>query len=89
MYRLDLSRPCVSQVPERTGKELVRLAPSVLHRSGIAYAFLQSIMWRKHDAFSEDTLAVLNELIQREDIWEELLEHNDVSVNQSLAIPST
>ena len=64
---------CV-QVPERTGKELVRLAPGVLHRSGIAYAFLQSIMWRKHDAFSEDTLAVLNELIQREDIWEELLD---------------
>ena len=40
----------------------------------MAYAFLQSIMWRKHDAFSEDTHVVLNDFIQSEDVWEELLD---------------
>lgn len=62
------------QVPERTGKELVRLAPAVLNRPDIADAFLQSIMWRQNDAFSQDTLAALNELLQRENIWEDLLD---------------
>ena len=62
------------QVPERTGKELVRLAPAVLNRPNIAYAFLQSITWRKHDAFSEDTHVVLNEFLRGGDIWEELLD---------------
>ena len=62
------------QIPERTGQELIRLAPGVLNRPGIAYAFLRSIIWRKHDAFCEDTFVVLNELIQREDIEEELLD---------------
>ena len=62
------------QMPERVGRELVRLAPNILNHPRIAYAFLQSITWRKHDAFSEDTHAVLNDLIQREGIWEELLD---------------
>ena len=62
------------QVPERTGAELVRLAPAALNRPNIVYAFLQSIMWRKHDAFSEDTRVVLNDFMQGEDIWEELLD---------------
>ena len=61
------------QMPERTGRELVRLAPNVLNHPGLAYAFLQSIAWRKHDAFSEDTHAVLNDLVQGEGIWEKLL----------------
>ena len=64
---------CV-QVPERTGKELVRLAPNVLNRPNVSHAFLQSIMWRKHDAISDDTLEVLDDFIQRESIWEELLD---------------
>ncbi len=62
------------QVPERTGKELVRLAPAILNRPNIANAFLQSIIWRKHDAFSDDTHTVLNDFLQRENIWEELLD---------------
>ena len=56
---------CV-QVPERTGQELVRLAPSLMDDAWrIADSFLQSIVWRKLDAYSEDTRKVLNELIQR------------------------
>ena len=62
------------QIPERTGQELIRLAPGVLNGPSIAYAFLRSIIWRKHDAFCEDAFVVLNELIQREDIEEELLD---------------
>ena len=62
------------QIPERIGRELVSLAPHVLNHPGIAHAFLQSITWRKCDAFFEDTHAVLNDFIQREDIWEELLD---------------
>ena len=62
------------QVPERTGKELVKLAPAVLNRPNIVHAFLQSIMWRRHDAFSEDTNVVLNGFLQDEYIWEELLD---------------
>ena len=64
---------CV-QVPERTGRELAGLAPAVLNRPMFVHAFLQSIMWRKHDAFSEDTLVVLNNFMQAEDIWEELFD---------------
>ncbi len=62
------------QVPERTGKELVRLAPTVLDRPNMSYAFLQSITWRQHDAFSEDTHVVLDEFLQGGDIWEDLLD---------------
>ena len=72
--RYGLIEALCIQVPERTGKELVRLAPAVMNRPNIVYAFLQSIMWRKHDAFSEDTLVVLNDFMQGEDIWEELLD---------------
>ena len=60
-----LEAMCI-QVPERTGQELVRLAPSLLDDAwSIGDAFLQSIVWRKPDAFSDDTLNVLNELIQK------------------------
>lgn len=63
-----LEAMCV-QVPERTGQELVRLAPSLLDDTWrIGDAFLQSIIWRKLDAFSDDTLAVLNELIQKGEV---------------------
>ena len=46
----------------------------MLNRPGIAYAFLRSIIWRKYEAFCEDTVVVLNELVEREDIEEELLD---------------
>ncbi len=56
------------QIPERTGKELVRLAPGLLDHPFIGEAFLESIAWRKLDGFSEDTLTVLDELIQAREI---------------------
>ena len=60
---------CV-QVPERTGQELVRLAPALLDNLwNIGEAFLQSIIWRNTDAFSDDTIAVLNELTQKGELW--------------------
>ena len=52
------------QIPERTGKELVKLAPGFLENPFIGEVFLESLGWRKLDAFSEDTLTVLNEFIQ-------------------------
>ena len=68
-----LAALCI-QVPEHTGQELVRLAPVALDYPGIGEAFLESIVWRKLDAFSEDTRAVLNELLQGEKIWGDLLD---------------
>ena len=56
------------QIPERTGKELVRLAPSFLDNPSFGDAFLESIVWRKLDAFSEDTRVVLRELLKGEEI---------------------
>ena len=50
------------QAPERTGKELVRLAPSLLNHPYIGDSFLESIVWRNLGAFSQDTRTVLNEL---------------------------
>ena len=48
------------QVPEWTGRELLRIAPKVIDDPDIGLAFLQSIVWRRLDAFSEDTHVVLN-----------------------------
>ena len=56
---------CV-QVPERTGQELIRLAPSLMNDAWrIGDAFSQSIVWRKSNAFSDDTRKLLNELIEK------------------------
>ena len=52
------------QIPERTGIELVRLAPGLLDHPMTGKAFLQSIVWRKLDAFYEDTFAVWDEVMQ-------------------------
>ena len=57
------------QAPERTGYELARLAPGVSQLPTIGEAFLESIVWRKIDAFSQDTRTVLNELIRDEKMW--------------------
>ena len=64
MFYLGLLEALCIQVPEHTGQELVRLAPGVLNSPHIGDAFLESIVWRKLDAFSEDTHGVLNELMQ-------------------------
>ena len=53
---------CV-QAPERMGRELVRINPQFLDRFGIGEAFLESLVWRELAAFSEETRAVLNDMI--------------------------
>ena len=55
------------QVPERTGKELVTLAPKLLSRWDIDEAFRQSVIWRKPDSISKSTLNVLNKLIKTQE----------------------
>ena len=50
------------QIPERTGKELTRFAPELMQLPDFGYAFLESLVWRSLDAFSEETLDVLNKL---------------------------
>jgi hypothetical protein len=50
------------QVAERSGKELVLLVPVIADRWGIRDAFLQSLVWRATNAFSDDTISVLNNL---------------------------
>lgn len=52
------------QLPERTGEELVTLAPKLLDRWDIGEAFRQSLVWRKPKAFSKTTWKVLNKLIR-------------------------
>ena len=59
------------QVPEQTGVELVRLAPRLMSLPGIGAAFQESVVWRKLDAFTEDTLAVWKELIDSDQIWDD------------------
>ena len=59
------------QVPEQTGVELARLAPRLMSLPGIGAAFQESVIWRKLDAFTEDTLAVWKELIDSDQIWDD------------------
>ena len=63
----DLTEAMCVQVPERTGKEFMRLVPSLLKDYNAGQAFLQSIVWRQLDAFTDDTRAVFYELISGED----------------------
>ena len=57
------------QVPERTGQELLRVAPRLVESHlFIASEFLSSIVWRSIDALSEDTLVVLDELAKKESL---------------------
>jgi hypothetical protein len=55
------------QIPERTGQELVILAPEIMDHSGIGYAFRQSLNWRAPEAISKETIEVLNKLTRNED----------------------
>ena len=57
------------QVPELTGQELLRLAPALWDDVRIRQAFLESIVWRSLDAFSDDTIEVFNELIEAGKFW--------------------
>lgn len=54
------------QIPERTGQELISVSPTCANRWGLVDAFRQSLIWRTHDAFSEDTRRILSELCRSE-----------------------
>ena len=62
------------QVPEHTGREFVRLAPDFAAEIEIGEAFLNSIVWRKHDAFSSETFEVLAELMNDDSFVSESLD---------------
>ena len=51
------------QVPEHTGREFIRLAPDCADEIELREAFLHSIVWRRHDAFSAESFEVLSELL--------------------------
>ncbi len=53
-------------VPERTGKELITLAPACEARWGLGDAFRQSLVWRDYSAFSDGTDNALNKLWRSE-----------------------
>jgi hypothetical protein len=48
------------QLPERIGRELPDLAPFCAAFRPVREGMLESILWRKHEAFSEDTLRYVN-----------------------------
>ena len=56
----DLLEALSIQVPERTGKELIELVPSLIERQDARDAFQQSLIWRNLDAFSDATDEILN-----------------------------
>ena len=62
------------QVPEHTGREFVRLAPDFADEIEIGEAFLNSIVWRKHDAFSSETFEVLADLMNDDSFVSESLD---------------
>ena len=62
------------QIPEKTGQELISVAPTCADRWGLGDAFRQSIVWRKHEAFSEDTRQALNKLCRSEHDWQDTLD---------------
>ena len=65
------------QVPERFGQELVTLAPKLLEWWGNGEAFRQSLVWRRVDAFADETLEVMNAFLRKErdshETWDALL----------------
>ena len=65
------------QVPERTTRDLVSLAPTARQRWGMGDAFRQSLVWRAHSAFSDETIDALNSFLQtdhdEDDTFEVLL----------------
>jgi hypothetical protein len=62
------------QVPERTGEELVVLAPNLMQRHRIGDAFRHSIVWRDSRAVSASTEATLKKLIRSEGDFSDTLD---------------
>ncbi len=64
-----------TQVPERTGKELVELCPKLGKRFNAVEAFSQSVIWRSPCTVTDTTKRILSELVQRrEGYWNPALE---------------
>ena len=61
------------QVPERTGKELVELVPSLQERLDLE-AFAQSIIWRDPGAVTDVTKRITSQLVQQPTHWNKILD---------------
>jgi len=55
------------QLPERVGKELPDLKPDIADYRPVREALLESLLWRRSDAFSERTRAYINQHVLRHD----------------------
>ena len=65
-YRwLGLVEALSVQLPEQYGLELPTVAPGLINDPTTGEAFLQSIIWRDVNAFSDHTVAVLHDLLNR------------------------
>ena len=62
-FRQGLLEAMSIQIPERIGSELIEFAPTLQHRFGFWDTFLQSIVWRRTDAFSRTTTEIVNNLL--------------------------
>lgn len=62
------------QIAERTGQELISLAPNIVERGGVGDAFRQSLVWRAPEAFSEDTRQTLNKLLRTQHDFDDTLD---------------
>ncbi len=62
------------QVPERTGQELLSLAPRLENHYYIGESFRQSIIWRDIASFTPDTHDVLNRLRRNEEDLHDTIE---------------
>ncbi len=68
-----LEAMCI-QIPERTGQELISLAPKVVGRWGAGDAFRQSLVWRAPTAFSQGTREAFNKLVGSDRDWDDTLD---------------
>lgn len=66
-------------IPERTGKELHRIAPKTFDGYGERDLYRQSLVWRGLNAFSDDAWALFQESAQYDpsDAWETMLHRGD------------
>lgn len=63
------------QIPERTDKELITLAPRIIAaRWSIGDAFRQSIVWRATTSFSKETLKSMNVIDKHDHRWQDTLD---------------
>ena len=70
----DLTEAMCIQVPEQTGKELISFMPGLIEDWSAGQAFLESIVWRQLDAFTDDTQAFFYKLINAQDHQEKAID---------------